>query len=164
MPIENRNLKHGDRLVARYHKQTYHCEVQYVAEQGKGGKFLYRLEDGRVFKSPSAAGMAITGKSCNGWAFWSLETTTDAISTETSHIEANASDSEPIAPTTHAVEAEDAPAPAELATASKPFSRTPNQRGVPEGQTRWYCPACKKSFVTAGTEPPAACPAGHNPS
>jgi hypothetical protein len=34
----------------------------------------YRLADGKEFKSPSAAGMAITGKSCNGWAFWSLET------------------------------------------------------------------------------------------
>ena len=60
--IENRNLKAGTRLVARYHKQSYTCEVV----EGEGGKLRYRLEDGREFKSPSAAGTAITGKSCNG--------------------------------------------------------------------------------------------------
>jgi hypothetical protein len=32
----------------------------------------YRLNDGQTFKSPSAAGTAVTGKSCNGWAFWSV--------------------------------------------------------------------------------------------
>lgn len=68
MPIQDRNLKPGTKLMARYHKQTYTCAVV----EGEGGKIIYRLEDGKEFKSPSAAGMAITGKSCNGWAFWSL--------------------------------------------------------------------------------------------
>ncbi len=73
MPINDRNLKPGTRLVGKYHKQTYTCEVVEV-----DGKLKFRLQDGREFKSPSAAGMAITGKSCNGWAFWSVETATSA--------------------------------------------------------------------------------------
>lgn len=43
-----------------------------LEEAGEEGKVMYRLEDGREFKSPSAAGTAITGKACNGWAFWSV--------------------------------------------------------------------------------------------
>ncbi len=61
MPIENRNLEPGTRLIARYKKETYHAEV--VA--GEEGKVLYQLEDGREFKSPSSAGTAITGKACS---------------------------------------------------------------------------------------------------
>ena len=70
MPIENRNLTKGTKLTGRYHKQSYSCEVVENAE----GKLHYRLEDGREFKSPSAAGMAITGHACDGWVFWSVQT------------------------------------------------------------------------------------------
>ena len=70
MPIENRNLTKGTKLTGRYHKQSYSCEVVENAE----GKLRYRLEDGREFKSPSAAGMAITGHACDGWVFWSVQT------------------------------------------------------------------------------------------
>ena len=70
MPIENRNLTKGTKLTGRYHKQNYTCEVVENAE----GKLRYRLEDGREFKSPSAAGMAITGHACDGWVFWSVQT------------------------------------------------------------------------------------------
>ncbi len=69
MPIENRALEPGTKLVAIYKKETYRAEV--IA--GEDGKVLYRLGDGREFKSPSAAGTAITSKACNGWRFWSLE-------------------------------------------------------------------------------------------
>ncbi len=69
MPIENRNLEPGTRLMATYRKEIYRAEV--VA--GEEGKVLYRMEDGREFKSPSAAGTAITSKACNGWKFWSLD-------------------------------------------------------------------------------------------
>src|SRR5512139_4064028 len=72
MVIKDRNLKVGTKLVGRYHKQTYHCEVV----EGEGGKLKYRLEDGRGFKSRSAAGMAITGHACDGWVFWSVDTAT----------------------------------------------------------------------------------------
>lgn len=34
---------------------------------------LYRLGDGREFKSPSVAGSAVMGaKACNGWKFWRI--------------------------------------------------------------------------------------------
>ena len=38
---------------------------------------------------------------------------------------------------------------------------TPNQRGVPEGQARWYCSSCQKGFYIATGEIPEACPEGH---
>ena len=42
---------------------------------GEEGRLLYRLADGREFKSPSAAGSAVMGGvACNGWRFWSLAT------------------------------------------------------------------------------------------
>lgn len=67
--IEDRNLKAGTALVARYKKKEYRAKV--VA--GKHGKVLYRLSDGREFKSPSAAGSAVMGGvACNGWRTWSL--------------------------------------------------------------------------------------------
>ncbi len=69
MAIENRNLEPGTKLIAKYKKDEYRAEV--IA--GEEGKVRYRLADGREFKSPSSAGTAITGKACNGWAFWSLD-------------------------------------------------------------------------------------------
>ena len=70
MPIEDRNLSAGTKLVGRYKGQPYRAEVM---ETGDGPR--YRLEDGREFKSPSSAGSAVMGGvSCNGWRFWSIET------------------------------------------------------------------------------------------
>jgi hypothetical protein len=69
MPIENRDLQVGTRLVARYKKQEYSATVV----EAEGGGLRYRLEDGREFKSPSAAGSAVMGGvACNGWRFWSV--------------------------------------------------------------------------------------------
>ncbi len=68
MSIENRDLKAGTKLVARYKGQQHTAEV---GETEAGVR--YRLEDGREFKSPSSAGSAIMGgTACNGWRFWSL--------------------------------------------------------------------------------------------
>ena len=70
MPIENRNLEAGTRLVATYKKQTYVCKV----EKREDGKLEYVLDDGRRFASPSAAGSAVmVGSACNGWRFWTVE-------------------------------------------------------------------------------------------
>jgi hypothetical protein len=70
MSIEDRNLKPGTTLVARYRKKEYRADV--VA--GKEGKVVYRLTDGREFTSPSAAGSAVMGgTACNGWRFWTPE-------------------------------------------------------------------------------------------
>src|SRR5688572_24528566 len=64
MAIEDRNLATGTKLWARYKNEVHTAEVVETE-----GKHAFRLSDGREFKSPSAAGTAITGKACNGWAF-----------------------------------------------------------------------------------------------
>jgi len=132
MPIENRNLTQGTQLVARYHKQSYSCQVV----EGEDGKIRYRMEDGREFKSPSAAGTAITRKACNGWSFWSMET-----------------------PQTTETETDNGGQPD---LARKGLFRTPNQKGVPEDQIRWYCPGCGESFLSPTNEIPETCPQGHS--
>ena len=68
MAIQDRNLSTGTKLRAKYKGQTRTAEVIEVE-----GKTRYRV-DGKeeTFGSPSAAGTAITGKACNGWAFWTL--------------------------------------------------------------------------------------------
>ncbi len=69
MSIEDRNLKPGTVLEARYKKAQHRCEV--VA--GEEGKVRYRLKDGREFSSPSAAASAVMGgAAANGWRFWSI--------------------------------------------------------------------------------------------
>jgi len=71
MAITDRDLSEGTRLVARYKKQTFVCTVE---KEAIGGKLAFVLEDGRRFKSPSAAGSAVMGNiACNGWRFWSVE-------------------------------------------------------------------------------------------
>lgn len=68
MSIENRNLKAGTKLVARFKGKDYEAEVVRT----KDG-LRYRLAGGKEFKSPSSAGSAIMGgNACNGWRFWSL--------------------------------------------------------------------------------------------
>ena len=68
MTIEDRDLKDGTRLEAKYKGETWTAEVGQT-EEG----LRIKLEDGRLFKSLSSAGSAIMGgKACNGWRFWSL--------------------------------------------------------------------------------------------
>jgi hypothetical protein len=68
MTITDRNLSIGTQLSAKYKGQTYQATL---VETEAGPR--YRLDDGREFKSPSAAGSAVmNGNACNGWAFWSL--------------------------------------------------------------------------------------------
>jgi hypothetical protein len=85
MPLENRDLEVGTRLVGRYRKQEHFAEV-VAAEDGS---VRYKLSDGREFKSLSAAGSAVMGgQSCNGWRFWSLAGGDEPPETETSAEEA----------------------------------------------------------------------------
>ncbi len=157
MPIENRNLKPGTRLVGRYHKQPYICEVV----EGEGGKLRYCLQDGREFKSPSAAGMAITGHACDGWVFWSVEnaeTAPEAQQTETQQ--------KPAAVEAAQVLVEEGPVQAIAPSRQAPKGRKsifkqPNQMGVPEGQARWYCYDCSSGFNVPAGQKPEACPQGH---
>ncbi len=70
MSIEDRSLKPGTILVARYKKQDHRCTVV----EGEDGKTVYRVHGGEDHKSPSAAGSAVMGGvACNGWRFWSVE-------------------------------------------------------------------------------------------
>jgi len=141
MAIADRDLKVGTKLVATYKKQAHHAQVV----EGEGGKLRYRLEDGREFKSLSAAGTAVTGKSCNGWTFWSVEEAYDW------------------AEVTDKVEKTEQSEASEPALEPTAFRRVPNQRGVPEGHVRLYCDSCAKSFSAPTCSNPVSCPAGHRP-
>ncbi len=71
MSIEDRSLKPGTVLVARYKKRDHRCEVVKGAE----GKVAFRV-GGKEYGSPSAAGSAVMGgTACNGWRFWTPEGT-----------------------------------------------------------------------------------------
>jgi rubrerythrin len=136
MAIQDRNLVVGTRLVARYRKQTYVCTV----EAGEGDEGVaYVLEDGKRFKSPSAAGSHIMGgKAVNGWRFWSLE-----------------------GEAPEATEAEEKPAKAKGRKPRKLLFKVPNQAGAGAGNTRWFCSACMGGFVAEGEDEPQVCPKGH---
>jgi hypothetical protein len=136
MPIDNRELAPGTKLEGTYKKTTYVCEVVSTPE----GETRYRLEDGRLFKSPSSAAKAVMGGiSANGWRFWSVEGTLP----------------------------EAKPSKPEKAKAEKngrmvkQIKTLPNQKGVAQGQTKWFCSACMESFLTETGTDPEACPKGH---
>ncbi len=60
-------MRAGQTLVAKYKKQQHICEVVE-----HDGRLYFVLPKGRVFKSPSAAGKAVTGAATNGYRFWSI--------------------------------------------------------------------------------------------
>lgn len=83
MPITNRNLQPGMVLTAKY-KGLHYAAV--VLADGKSLELPARHDrvgfaTPRTFTSPSAAAMAITGNSVNGWRFWTIDGP-DAISLE----------------------------------------------------------------------------------
>jgi hypothetical protein len=144
MAIEQRNLTEGIRLVARYKKQDYTC----VVAVGDKGRLVYRLHDGRDFKSPSAAGMAITGKNCNGWVFWSLSdgsvTTPATPAPKQTQVEPKMEE----APEQEVVK---------VATATKcAIRKLTNQSSAPEGYKLWRCDTCKVSFKAPKGDTPTA--------
>jgi hypothetical protein len=166
MPIENRNLEPGTKLIATYKKETYHALVVASAE----GKVLYQLSpyDGREFKSPSSLGTAVTGKACNGWTFWSVDTSDTQVEGEMAiaPVESEAPAAEEEVPPESTEESEE-PSYVPLEDMAEPpapsFRRVPNQRGVPEGEVRLYCDACQASFTAKVGEQPDYCPQGHEP-
>lgn len=115
---ERKAMAAGQTLTAKY-KGTQHT-AKVVA--GEGGKLLYRLSDGREFKSPSSAGSAVMGGvACNGWRFWSLA---DGAS-------------KPAAKSAKAAAKTSAKRPAKQAAAK------------PETAGRPRCTRCGKTFVSA---------------
>ena len=135
MPLEQRELAPGTKLVGTHKKTTYVCEV-VETEEG----LRYRLEDGKIFKSPSSAGKAVMGGvSCNGWRFWSLEGTQPE----------------------RAPKVERPKAPAAATKTLRQIRKLRNQKGAPEGQTVWFCSACMAAFNRPTGEEPATCNEGH---
>ena len=135
MATEDRNLTVGTRLVANYRRQAHACMVER-AEEGDGKVFA--LEDGRKFKSASSAASALMdGKAVNGWRFWSVQGAEPKTKEGGEKPETQAAKSKRL------------------------VYRVPNQKGIAEGQSRWFCRACMKGFVIGGGGQPEACPAGH---
>ena len=66
MATTKEQIRAGQTLVAKYKKQQHTCEVVE-----HDGRLYFVLPKGRVFKSPSAAGKAVTGTATNGYRFWS---------------------------------------------------------------------------------------------
>jgi len=145
MPIENRDLAVGTRLVARYKKEEHTATVV----EGEGGGLRYRLEDGREFKSPSAAGSAVMGGvACNGWRFWSVA----------AEGEAAAPKKQRKAPAPKA-----APKAAKREAETQGFDRLPDEEGAEEGTAKFFCDACMEAFEAPADSEPATCPRGHQP-
>ena len=69
MALENRDLKAGQKLLARYKRQDHTILVL----AGENGDLAFELDNTTIYKSLSTAGNAVTGGSVNGWRFWSLE-------------------------------------------------------------------------------------------
>ena len=141
MPITDRNLGAGTKLVATYKKERFECLV-LEDHEGNLGFELIRVSDGQageIYKSLSAAGSAVMGGvACNGWRFWTPEGEVKPPS-------------EPKAKT----------AKTKKGALLKQIRRVPNQKGVPEGSTKWFCSACMKGFVAEWTTDPETCPEGH---
>ena len=141
MTIDNRNLAAGAVLVTAYKKVQHRCEV-VTTEKGLG----FKLANGKILSSPSSAGKAITGRvSCDGWKFWSLAGKVEQGSE------------------TPPASVREAPAKATRTAAKlvRQIKKLPNQQGVTEGSTKWFCSACMKSFLAEGQNAPLACPEGH---
>jgi hypothetical protein len=134
MAIENRNLEAGTKLAARYKGQT-HTVLVLKDDEGKLG---FELDNGTIYKSLSKAGSAVmNGTACNGWRFWSLEG--DLAEKKEQPVKEAKGKGKTV----------------------KLIKRVPNQKGVAEGGTKWFCSSCMKSFVTDSADEPDTCPQGH---
>ena len=67
MATTKNEIRAGQSLVAKYKGEQYTCEVVEHDE-----RLYFVLPKGRVFRSPSAAGKAVTGTATNGYRFWSI--------------------------------------------------------------------------------------------
>ena len=67
MATTKEQMRAGQTLVAQYKQQQHSCEVVE-----HDGRLYFVLPKGRVCKSPSAAGKAVTGTATNGYRFWSI--------------------------------------------------------------------------------------------
>ena len=151
MPIENRNLEVGTRLVATYKKEPFLCTV----EAGEEGKLAFVL-NGKTYTSPSAAGSAaMGGTACNGWRFWSVEGQVASKEEKPAKREAKAKPAK-----TAKVEKPAKTAGRKPRSAFKLFEKVTPNEGDPEGTQRFWCHGCMKSFASE-SDKPETCPEGH---
>jgi hypothetical protein len=148
MTITNRNLEAGTRLVGRYKGKTTVCLV----EAGEEGSVVYRLEGkDKTFKSLSAAATEITKGPINGWKFWTVEGEETAKPEATKASAMTTSDKK-----------EGKPARRTRRRATyKVIHVHENQDDLTQGEVRWVCDACIKSFLMPAGEEPTECPNGH---
>lgn len=143
MPLDKQDLAAGTALVGTYKKAEHRVLVlgEPGPEQG------YELDGETVFKSLSSAAKAVMGGiSANGWRFWTLEGEAQAKASA----KAEKAASKPRVPKRRS-----------KSRMVKIIKRLPNQKGAPEGETKWFCSGCMAAFVTPGTEMPETCPEGH---
>jgi rubrerythrin len=81
----------------------------------------------------------INGVSANGWRFWSVEGTL---------------------PKANPTKPEKAKAE-KNGRMVKQIKKLPNQKGVAERLTKWFCSACMESFLVETGTDPEVCPKGH---
>jgi hypothetical protein len=144
MAITNRDLPVGTRLVADYKKTRYVCTVEQ-AEEGEG--VVFALEDGKKFKSPSAAGSAVMGgTACNGWRFWRIEGEDPPARETKPGTQKKGGSKRTRKP---------------RKTSSKLIYAMEDQSGVPDGMARFWCNACMDSFEAEDGKVPEQCPQGH---
>ena len=149
----------GTQLAATYKKEDYACEV--VA--GDNGAVLYQFQDGRTFKSLSAAGIGVTGRiSCGGRTFWKAVGKDGALTALEQTAKRPRSKKEIALKDTEAVLIldEDPQSSAVLLT----FKPTGKQTGVDEDMVKLYCEMCNRGFVVNEGENSTKCPKGHAPS
>lgn len=154
-------IEAGQTLVARYKGDDYSCEV--VEREGR----LHYVLPGRgrakpkVFTSPSRAGREITGSPVNGYRFWSVPDKPPSGQAARRKAARAAVTSANPKPSTRSAPANGAAEPKQPAQL---IERSKSQRGVSEGQARYFCSRCMKSFVAndAGEgKVPEQCPEGH---
>ncbi len=157
-------IKDGVTLVARYKGADYTCEVVEHDER------LHYVLPGRgrakpkVFTSPSAAGREITGSQVNGYRFWSVPEKASSGQPARRKAAGAAVAAANTAKPKRAKRSTAANGESEPSKPAQLIERSKSQRGVSEGQARYFCSRCMKSFVAddAGEgKLPEQCPEGH---
>ena len=70
---ERSTIEHDAPKVGKVFKATYKGKPYTMkVVKGEDGGVAYQVGND-VFKSPSAAGKHVVGRSCNGWRFWGIE-------------------------------------------------------------------------------------------
>lgn len=134
------------------HLTATHKKVQHFALVLEDGKILLQrpIEDttpleARTFPSLSAAGIAVTGTSTNGWRFWSIDKRAPEERTGPIDLTAETTCVGSVGPQ----------------RGSRNFRVAPNQKGLEPDERRWWCMCCQKSFKAPKERDPETCPEGH---